>query len=263
MLDEISFPLDFTLTELVAAVFLLIIAGMLFNFGSRIELRLGYLIKNFPQGGSMVKQFVYLIVILIAYKALQPLALPYLADFYWLYHLIFLVIFLIVIVLLGSSIYSNSEELVLLFTNPRGKSHVTFASNVCLNCGEQNSAGTKFCFFCGEKLNQPIICSGCRAIIKPGAKFCSECGVDADKATPDVAVQKTSSCHSCGVALKMVAKFCPGCGAKVPEVESDKQHLKGATVNKFDSMMSPNCVSCHATIKTGAKFCPKCGAQQV
>jgi len=262
MLDEISFPLDFTLTELLAAVILIIIAIMLINFGSRMELRLSYLVKNFPQGGTMVKQFIYLIAILIAYIALQPLALPYLAEFYWLYHVIFLLLFLIVIVILGSSIYSNSEEFVLLFTNPKRKGHVTTALNVCSKCGEKNSAGTKFCSFCGEKLNQPITCSGCGAILKPGAKFCSECGAVGDKATPGEAMQKTLSCQSCGVALKAVAKFCPDCGAKVPDVKSDKQPLNGTAANKFDSLLLPNCVSCHAVIKTGAKFCPKCGAQQ-
>lgn len=137
MLKEIAFPLEFTLTELLAAAVLTIIVSMLVSFGLRMELRLGYLVTDFPQCGTMVKQFVFLIAILIAYFAFKPLATPYLSDMGWIYHLLFLILFLSVLAILGSSIYRNMEEFTELFTKTKHRGPSSSAALLCGKCGEK------------------------------------------------------------------------------------------------------------------------------
>lgn len=77
MLEEITFPLEFTLTELLVAVVLTLIVSMLVSFGLRMELRLASLETDISQCGTMAKQFVFLIAVLITYFAFKPLAISY------------------------------------------------------------------------------------------------------------------------------------------------------------------------------------------
>ena len=46
----------------------------------------------------------------------------------------------------------------------------------CAECGNQLTAGAKFCPNCGAKQNVPAVCSGCGQPVAPGAKFCPNCG---------------------------------------------------------------------------------------
>lgn len=263
MLKEIAFPLEFTLTELLAAAVLTIIVSMLVSFGLRMELRLGYLVTDFPQCGTMVKQFVFLIAILIAYFAFKPLATPYLSDMGWIYHLLFLILFLSVLAILGSSIYRNMEEFTELFTKTKHRGPSSSAALLCGKCGEKNAANTRFCSFCGEELPQPLKCGNCGVFLKPGAKFCAECGAVTDgtpaKGKP---VQDAPSCDSCGTVLKPGGKFCPGCGAEVEKAAPVSQAENGNVEDEISATAAPVCVSCKAEIKPGAKFCPECGAAQ-
>lgn len=263
MLKEIAFPLEFTLTELLAAAVLSIIVSMLVSFGLRMELRLGYLVTDFPQCGTMVKQFVFLIAILIAYFAFKPLAIPYMGDLDWIYHLLFLIFFLSILAILGSSIYRNMEELTELFTKTKYRGPSPSAALLCGKCGEKNAANTRFCSFCGEELPQPLKCGNCGVFLKPGAKFCAECGAVTDgtpaKGKP---VQDAPSCDSCGTVLKPGGKFCPGCGAEVEKAAPVSQAENGNVEDEISATAAPVCVSCKAEIKPGAKFCPECGAAQ-
>lgn len=219
MLDRITIPLEFSLTQLIVAVILTIIIGMLIGFASRIELRLGYLVANFPQCGTMVKHFVYLIVILIAYFAFNPLAVPYMGEMDFIYHLLFLIAFLVVLVILGNTIYRNTEGFSqLLGSAAKSPGKPAAISLICSKCGEKNEYGTRFCSFCGEKLLQPLECSSCGNVLKPGARFCAVCGTAAGSdSSEEKAVPETLSCSSCGSVLKPDAKFCPKCGAKIEE----------------------------------------------
>ncbi len=222
MLGEISFPLDFTLTELLGAVLLTIIVVILCSFGSRMELRMRYLMASFPQAGTMIKQFVYLIVVLIVYFAYQPLAVPYMADLDWIYHLLFLIIFLAYLGILGFSIYNNMEEFTALITASKGAPGApsSAVSVICGKCGEKNIDGAQFCSFCGETLPQPQKC-GCGHILKTGAKFCFSCGAKAGDEVNQTAAEGATAaaplsinrCAACQVELKPGAKFCSKCGS--------------------------------------------------
>ncbi len=55
--------------------------------------------------------------------------------------------------------------------------------NVCSSCGAINAEGTKFCFECGNKLEEsasaaPVnsVCPNCGAPVIDGLRFCGECG---------------------------------------------------------------------------------------
>ena len=223
MLERISFPLKFTLTELLVAILLTVAAGMLVNFALRIELRLRRLVSEFPQCGAMVKQFIYLIVILIAYFAFNPLATPYLENMEWLYHLLFLLTFLLILTSLGISIYSNTGELAVLFKAPMRQERPVVDLLKCIKCGKENQAGMQFCSFCGEKLPQPVKCGYCGQILKAGAKFCPNCGAQTEGTAPvlninegdkiEVGPMEMPSCISCNAPLKPGSKFCSNCGA--------------------------------------------------
>ena len=45
---------------------------------------------------------------------------------------------------------------------------------ICLNCGTDNPAGSKFCNDCGERLS--VVCPSCGTANQLGARFCHECG---------------------------------------------------------------------------------------
>lgn len=216
MLEEISFPLEFTLTDMLAAAVLTVIVSMLISLGLRLELRLNYLTENFPQGGTMVKQIIFLIAILITYFAYRPLVVPYLGDLDWLYHLLFLVAFLIILFILGSSVYRNMESIAEIFTNSKIRSEDALTTSVCSKCGEKNLPESQFCSFCGDKIPQPRKCRNCNTTLKLEAKFCPRCG----EATEAIGLSDESElikgqapvCSNCFEPLKEGSKFCTSCG---------------------------------------------------
>jgi len=216
MLDEIDFPLDFTLAELIAAVLLLAITAMLVNFGNRMELRMAHVLPSFPQAGNLVKILVFIIATLIVYTALRPLVLPYINDLDWIYHLVFLLVVVGLLGFLGYSIYINMEQITLLFTSS-GTSSSPVGGIVCNKCGEKNKSQATFCSYCGAELPRPPQCNSCGRVVKPGAKFCPSCGSGVSQAAGEAAtatrdVPSGPTCPSCGTELKEGAKFCPSCG---------------------------------------------------
>jgi len=224
MLDEIDFPLDFTLSELVGAGILTVIMVLLVSFGIRIELRMSYVFSRFPEGGTIIKNIVFLIAILIAYWAYKPLLNPYMGDLRWIYSLAFLFLFVAVLVVLALNIYRNTEGISAIFTGTKS------GFVLCHKCGNSNPSSSKFCSICGAELPQvkELNCKSCGAPLKPGAKFCP----------------------SCGIAISSSAE----------EKVSEGTKTKGS--KKTESKGSNICVSCGATLKEGAKFCSSCGAEQ-
>jgi RNA polymerase subunit RPABC4/transcription elongation factor Spt4 len=225
MLNAIALPLDFTLTDLLGAAILTAIVVILCNFGVRMELRLAYLVKSFPQGGTMLKQLVYLIAVLIVYFAFRPLVVPYLKNYDWIYHLLFLVVFLAYLGILGYSIYNNIEELTAVISGRYIQEKPSVAANiVCGKCGEKNFHDSRFCSFCGAELPRPVKCSSCGTLLEPDAKFCY------------------------------------ACGWKVGESAENK--AAGDAPEETVSYQTPTCISCKAEIRPGVQFCPFCGTAQ-
>ena len=227
MLQEIDLPLDFTLTELVNTGILTVVIVILVNFGSRLELRLGYIYPHFPQMGTMAKSVAFLIAILIAYRVYLPLLEPYLSDLGWIYSVTFLILFVAVLVMLARIIYLNVEDISAFIAGSKKGFSSTDPEILCKKCGESNRSGSKFCSVCGAELPQPTEhkCKNCAAALKPGVKFCASCGAQAEEeassaeeGTPTEETQTPQSepsvptCVSCGAELKPGAKFCASCG---------------------------------------------------
>ena len=58
---------------------------------------------------------------------------------------------------------------------------------ICSKCGKQIADNSKFCVYCGnkiEKVEQLLTCAGCGAPLKPGAKFCTKCGRKTEEVQP-------------------------------------------------------------------------------
>ncbi len=184
MLDEIDLPLDFTLAELISAVILSIIVVMLVGFAMRIELRLNYFVNSFPQSGSYVKYFVFLIVILIIYFAFNPIVTPYLGEFEWLYHMVFLVALITLLAIIGMSLYGSVDEITAYITRNQNKEDSNENRLKCIECGKANLAGKKYCSHCGASLPKVAKCQNCESVLKPGASFCTSCGTKQDASEP-------------------------------------------------------------------------------
>ena len=184
MVREIDIPVYFTLPQLLSAMILTVIMIMLLNFGIRIELRLARIVTGFPQSGQIVKLFIFLIVIGIGYGAYIPLFRHYWGDFAWVYHLSFLILFMVVLGILGYIIYTQAEHLITLIIGlfRRVKQTIPISGGLaCAACGAKNKAGAGFCSSCGEKLSplekETSNCKGCGEALKPNARFCVSCGL--------------------------------------------------------------------------------------
>lgn len=254
MLAEIYFPLDFSIYDLLTAVFLTIIAYLFFHLGATIEVRMNYVDTRFIQSGTIVKQVIFLIVLSIVYVAYRPLIVPYLAEFAWVYHSLFLVLFLCLFAMLGMAIYRNSEALteITLNASQNTKASPSRGIVVCKQCAQKNPPGTAFCGFCGAVFKVEQQCSKCGAIIKEGSRFCNKCGAHAEESFVASPQQNSGvlQCSKCGAAVKPGVKFCNSCGNKIEEISTmPKQSLAN------------QCVQCSSNLKPGAKFCPTCGAK--
>src|SRR5215210_4587525 len=78
----------------------------------------------------------------------------------------------------------------------------------CPKCGAANTASSKFCNDCGEKMavaTETVPCVKCGADLAQGAKFCNQCG----------AKQEKPKCPNCQAEIATGAKFCPECGTKM------------------------------------------------
>ena len=186
MVREIDIPVYFTLPQLLSAVILTIIMVVLLNFGTRMELRLAHIVTDFPQSGRIVKLLIFLIAIGIGYGAYIPLLRHYWGDLDWVYHLSFLILFVIVLGMLGHIIYAHTERLIALIAGLSSRAKQTFPVSgaeglVCAACGGTNEAGASFCSSCGGQLSLletgTSNCKGCGAVLKPNTRFCVSCGL--------------------------------------------------------------------------------------
>ncbi len=158
MLSAINLPLRFNINDIIGAVLLTIITVLLIRFGSDIKERFGIFKSQIPQLGTVITLFSYLVAVLILYFAYQPLALPYLANFAWVYHIAFLFIFLFFLVKLGQFIYQNIELFIESIVSRGGKpkDKKIVSSVKCTGCGENylSDGRMSFCSKCGNKLSQ-------------------------------------------------------------------------------------------------------------
>ncbi len=237
MLEKIDFPLEFTLSQLMGAILVTLIIGVLINFGHQAEVRMRTIMPSFPQSGSLLKLFIYMLSIFFAYAAFGPLLLPYMdkVDLDWIYHLLFLLLVFVILGLLGYSLYIHLDKIIPLFSSQGWASSMAApeaaGGAVCDKCGASHKSDATFCTSCGQKLApgekaEPARCSRCKAELKPGARFCPGCGspvtaettgsVSTKSTAPPPAETPAHSCGSCKTVLKEDARFCPSCGAAQP-----------------------------------------------
>jgi len=268
MLIEIEFPMLFTVYDLIAAVMITIVIVILFHFGNMLEVYLNHLVTKFSQSGTIAKQAIMLIIIFVAYISYKGIAIPYLDDLDWVYHLFFLIMFLFDLGMMGYSIYKNTGNITKLTMDAVNQSKKTtpptvYGNNlICGQCGHRNNAVSKFCALCGAELNKPKTCNECGFELKNNEQFCPKCGTrianetkDGEKTTTTISNDK---CWNCGFQLLPGAKFCPSCGEKVETLSTSRQTKNGKEAEVKTSV----CISCNSPIRPGAKFCPFCGSSQ-
>jgi len=228
MLAGIPFSLRFSLYSLVGAPILLIIVGMIIRFSVRMDNRLNYYYPGFPYWGQLVKNAGFLVCVHITYLALRPLLVPYMGNYGWIFHALFLAGF---VAFLGILIYLIINVMQKVFP-------LIWSGKI-------------------SELGSGDLCVKCNMVLKPGAKFCPGCGtlVGATPAPPVPPIQRQLTCVVCKRVLIEGARFCPGCGTPVG-ANADTE--SAATVN-LDQQV---CISCKAALKNGSMFCPHCGSRQ-
>lgn len=80
----------------------------------------------------------------------------------------------------------------------------------CNHCNSEVAEGTKFCPYCGNRIELPISlrCPQCNTEVANGTKFCPNCG-------SPIGVQLPRKCGQCGAELEEGEKFCSNCGTPV------------------------------------------------
>lgn len=85
----------------------------------------------------------------------------------------------------------------------------TTKSNLCSNCGKDNSETDVFCGGCGNRLAPvKIKCTECGQEVAENILFCTACGVS---------MIKKRICNNCNVENEVDTKFCKNCGTKMED----------------------------------------------
>ena len=89
---------------------------------------------------------------------------------------------------------------------------------ICLNCGREIMDNSKFCEFCGKKVEKKnfkrFICNGCGKEIDDNSNFCEFCGKKVEKN-----IVNNIFCTKCGSRLDG-GNFCTVCGTRVNQISS-------------------------------------------
>lgn len=204
MIDEVDLPLEFSLSELLSAIVLTVLIVLLIDFTLKFSRKLDELNRSSKELyflEDLFKYVIYLIAIVIAYIAYLPLVVPYLNDFDWIYSLFFLLISIIIIGIIGYSVYNNSQKLGQLLVERRsiaaskdnpddtgsGVEEIDFYEDQEEEEEEEEEdAGVESSVETGEATepvpeedepqNEPDKCPSCENILREGANFCNKCG---------------------------------------------------------------------------------------
>ncbi len=247
MLREIRTPLPFLLDELFGAVILTALVIVLLRFGKNLGEYLSDLVPKFPQCGEIAVKIILLVTILILYYGYMPIIVPYLIYFgnlQWIYHVLFLVIFLIVLGITASILYKNSDSVASLFSGAKVGGMVTKAKLMCSSCEKDNDSGASFCSFCGTSLPQPIKCAECGTTLMDADSFCMNCGskraetilkeqkISTDVQTDSATQQKNDITTATTEELKLNdLRRCPFCNEEINAKAIKCKHCKSELDN--------------------------------
>ena len=195
MVREIPAPsgLPLPVLELVKVVIATVILVLLVNFAFEIEDNLEVSFPAFPQGGVIVRWFVLLVAVLLAYGTYRILAETFLGAYVWLYPLVFLGLAVVPLVSMVLLSYRHIDKLI----------------GVALTGMRTLGAGKGM----GRAKGQ-LQCASCGAALDSGVKFCRACGAPVSR--HNTAETLPLSCSQCGAALSVGSQFCPECGTRVP-----------------------------------------------
>ncbi len=247
MLREIRTPLPFTLDELFGAIMLTVLVVVLLRFSKTLGEYLSCIFPKFQQLGEVSAKVILLISVLILYYAYNPLIIPYLiyfGDLQWIYHVLFLVIFLIVLGKTAIILYNNSDNIASLFNSSKIDELVSRSNPICSSCEKENDAGALFCSACGKLLPQPCKCYRCEAAIRDTDLFCMNCGASRED-QPNQATQDSSETQSemsdqpkpdlqitpTNAVVDSNVRNCPFCNEEVNAKAIKCKHCKSDIVN--------------------------------
>ena len=146
---------------------------------------------------------------------------------------------------------------------------------ICLNCGREILDNSKFCEFCGNKVEKKkigiFICNSCGKEINDNSNFCEFCGKKVENN-----IVNNIFCTKCGSKLDG-GNFCTVCGTRVnqiPSISSKEETITNENDNdiivkeekvseeKADDVEEENDVVDQEE-STGDIYCTKCGSKIV
>jgi len=194
MVREIPVPsgLPLPVLEIVKVIIASVILVLLVNFAFEIEDNLEITYPTFPQGGVIVRWFVLLVAVLLAYGTYRILAETFLGAYVWLYPLVFLGLALVPLVSMVLLSYQHIDKLI----------GIAMTGIPTVSAGGETS-----------RVKRQVQCASCGAVLQPGVKFCRVCGTPAS--VQETQPKASPQCASCGASLNAGTKFCGDCGAPV------------------------------------------------
>ena len=106
---------------------------------------------------------------------------------------------------------------------------------ICSKCGKQIADNSKFCVYCGskiEKTGQPSVCAGCGTPLKPGAKFCTKCGRKVEELVQQTAEPAEQPQAPVQKPAEPIAQSVPPVQKPVPPVTNDASGQPAVTKSK-------------------------------
>lgn len=106
---------------------------------------------------------------------------------------------------------------------------------ICSKCGRQIADNSKFCVYCGtkiEKTGQPLVCAGCGTPLKPGAKFCTKCGRKVEEPVQQTAEPAEQPQAPVQKPAEPIAQSVPPVQKPVPPVTNDASGQPAVTKSK-------------------------------
>lgn len=169
----------FTGPALVKIIIAILMIIVLVNLGREFGPRLRSSVRTFPQAGTILDSFVYVVCIVLAYDALSWPGQLLLEQDFWIYRWIFLLLVAPGIYRGGVTIYKSIDDIVTLVAKGFGKTVDDLVP--CPVCAHMNPSSASFCPKCGAEVEvaPPTLtvgCQKCGAENPPEATFCTTCG---------------------------------------------------------------------------------------
>ncbi len=178
MVKALSIPgLPITIAAIISVIVGIIMIVILLNFSRDVAPAMKHTWPAMPETGSIISSGVTLGIIIVAYLMFDDFFRPIIANYWWLYILVFLVLAIYPTTILVISLYRVSGHLADMVTVKVAQDRGELRK--CTVCGELVPANAKYCPNCSSYLVvqqlQPVRCAKCGAENTPAANFCMIC----------------------------------------------------------------------------------------